>query len=92
MADHSSGYPLASRLENTSLLLMLFAALRADGGAALWLLPALCGILLGLSGLALSRLCTPSGLHFRRRLFRTKPKAPAATAPAPPVIPFPKAG
>ena len=83
---------LASRLENTSLLLILFAALRADGGAGFWLLPALCGIGLGLLGLALSWLCTPSGLHFRRRLFRTKPKTPAAAPSAPQIIPFPKAG
>ena len=82
---------LASRLENLSLLLMLFAALRADGGAGFWLPPVLCGIALGSLGLALSWLCTPSGLHFRRRLFRTKPKAPAAALSAPRVIPFPKA-
>jgi len=83
---------LASRLENLSLLLMLFAALRADGGAAFWLLPALCGIALGLLGLALSWLCTPSGLHFRRRLFRTKPDARPAVQADLRVIPFPKAG
>lgn len=82
---------VAARLQDAALILMLFAALRSDGGLTFWLTPALCGILLGVLGLALSWLCSSDGLHFRRRLFRQKPTIRPTPAEAR-VIPFPKAG
>ena len=79
-------------LRNGGIVLTVLAALRADGGLSFWLAPALCGIVLGVFGLALAWLCSDAGRHFRRRLFRTKPAFPLS-APAPArVISFPKAG
>ena len=80
----------ASLLQWTGSLLLLFAALRADGGLGFWLAPALTGILLATLGLGLWWLCSDEGLAFRRRTFGQP--APTAAAIAPQIIPFPKAG
>ncbi len=60
---------LSLRLKALSLPLLLWAAMRADAGLSLWLLPALTGILSGLCGLTLAHLCSPEGRALRRRLF-----------------------
>ena len=81
----------AGMLQWTGVLLIFFAAGRADGGLSGWLLPAVLGTVLACMGLGLRWLCSEEGLLFRRRAFG----APVP-APAPPrretVIPFPKAG
>lgn len=80
------------RLKALSLPLLLWAALRADAGLSLWLLPALGGILLGLFGLTLELLCSPCGRALRRRLFAApSPALPPEETPAVPV-PLPRAG
>lgn len=80
------------RLKALSLPLLLWAALRADAGLSLWLLPALGGIPLGLCGLTLELLCSPRGRALRRRLFAApSPALPPEEAPAVP-IPLPRAG
>ena len=80
----------ASLLQWTGSLLLLFAALRADGGLGFWLPPALTGILLAAFGLGLWWLCSDQGLAFRRRTFGQP--APIPKAAIPQIIPFPKAG
>ena len=80
----------ASLLQWTGTLLLLFAALRADGGLGFWLAPALTGILLATLGLGLWWLCSNEGLAFRRRTFGQP--VPQTAAIAPQIIPFPKAG
>ncbi len=80
----------AGHLELCGVLLLLFSALRADGGLPFWLIPALTGIALCLIGLSLSWLCSPDGLAFRRRTFGAP--QPAPVTPTQTVIPFPKAG
>ena len=80
----------ASRLQYMGVLLIFFAALRADGHLRFWLAPALLGTGLAAGGLGLGWLCSNSGLDFRRRAFGTPSPAPAAPCRAP--IPFPKAG
>lgn len=77
-------------LELCGVLLLLFSALRADGGLGFWLIPALAGMVLCFAGLGLSWLCSDDGLIFRRRTFGTAKSAPAPLPPS--VIPFPKAG
>lgn len=80
----------ADRMELLGAVLLLFAALRADGGLAFWLAPALAGTALCLAGLGLSWLCSEEGLAFRRRALGAA--APVPTAPPERIIPFPKAG
>lgn len=80
----------SNRLELYGVLLLLFSALRADGGLNVWLIPALLGMILCLAGLGLSWLCSEAGLGFRRRTFGAP--QPAAAPPCPMPIPFPKAG
>ena len=80
----------ASLLQWAGSLLLLFAALRADGGLVFWLAPALTGILLAAFGLGLWWLCSDQGLAFRRRTFDQPALAPTAAVPQ--IIPFPKAG
>ncbi len=81
----------ANTLELFSAVLLLLAALRADGGLPFWLPMALTAVAAGIVGLGLSWLCSKEGRDFRRRAFGTTP-APAAQPCAPTVIPFPKAG
>ena len=80
----------ANRLQLMGVLLIFFAALRADGGLDVWLAPALLGMALAAAGLGLWWLCSDKGLAFRRRSFGGPVPAPAAPVRAP--IPFPKAG
>ena len=80
----------ADKLELFGIVLLLFAARRADGGLAFWLAPALCGTALCLLGLGLAWLCSGNGLAFRRRAFGKPAPAPAAVTEK--LIPFPKAG
>lgn len=83
---------LSLRLKALSLPLLLWAAMRADAGLSLWLLPALAGILSGLCGLTLAHLCSPEGRALRRRLFaHPAPLLPPEDAPAPPSV-LPRAG
>ena len=82
----------AGQLELCGVLLLLFSALRADGGLNFWLIPALTGMVLCLAGLGLCWLCSPKGLAFRRRTFGAQPQTPTPTAPAQPLISFSKAG
>lgn len=82
----------AKKAQLLGVLLLLLAALRADGGLGFWLAPALAGMILGGFGLGLAWLCGSSGLALRRRLaappvLRERP-LPAKAA----VIPFPRAG
>lgn len=77
-------------LDVFGVLLLFFAALRADGGLAFWLAPALTGITLCTLGLLLGWLCSASGRRFRRRMFSTP--ALLQSPPAPGILPFPKAG
>lgn len=81
----------ANILEGIAAALLLFSALRADGGLPLWLPMALTGAALGCAGLGLSWLCSDKGRDFRRRAFGTVP-APVLPPRAQTVIPFPKAG
>ena len=81
----------AARIEGAAGILILFAALRSDSDLPYWEVPLLCGTILCIFGLTLTWLCGSDGLHFRRRLFRTKPTVRPAPAEAR-VIPFPKAG
>lgn len=81
----------ANTLECIAAILLLFAALRADGGLPLWLPMALTAIAAGCLGLGLSFLCSEDGRAFRKRTFGT-PLAPAQPSGTPIVIPFPKAG
>lgn len=80
----------SNHLELYGVLLLLFSALRADGGLTFWLPSALAGIVLCLAGLGLSWLCSPKGLAFRRR--QSTAQRPAPSLPAEKLIPFPKAG
>ena len=80
----------ADKLELFGTLLLLFSALRADGGLAFWLPLALAGILLCVFGLTLSWLCSRRGLQFRRNLFSCAPGLPPY--PVSSALPFPKAG
>ena len=81
----------ANMLECLSAALLLFSALRADGGLPLWLPVALAAILMGGMGLCLSWLCSEDGKAFRKRAF-SSPPAPKAPVRTSTVIPFPKAG
>lgn len=80
------------RLKVLSLPLLLWAALRADAGLPLWLLPALFGILSGLCGLMLAHLCSSKGRALRRRLFADPPAAVAPEEPPAPLSVLPRAG
>lgn len=80
----------AGLLQWTGCVLLLFAALRADGGLTFWLVPALTGTALAASGLGLWWLCSEKGRGFRRRAFGAPVPAPAAVRREP--IYFPKAG
>ena len=82
---------LANKLESVSVILLLFSALRSDGGLPLWLPIALSGILVGCTGLILSWLCSVEGRRFRRQTFG-EAAAPTLPPRPPVVIPFPKAG
>ena len=77
-------------LQLCGVLLLLFSALRADGGLDFWLIPALIGMMLCLAGLGLSWLCSPEGQDFRSSTFGKQPSAVSVPLPKP--IPFPKAG
>ena len=82
----------AKKAQLLGVLLLLLAALRADGGLGFWLAPALAVMILGGFGLGLAWLCGSSGLALRRRLAappvpRERP-LPAKAA----VISFPRAG
>lgn len=81
----------ASLLQWTGSLLLLFAALRADGGLGFWLTPALLGTALAGAGLGLWWLCSAKGRAFRLRTFGKSVPAPAVPHREV-VIPFPKAG
>lgn len=80
----------SNHLELYGVLLLLFSALRADGGLRFWLPIALAGIILCLAGLGLSWLCSETGLAFRRHNSHIQSPAPAASAEK--LLPFPKAG
>jgi len=80
----------SGHLELCGVLLLLFSALRADGGLSFWLIPALLGMFLCLMGLGLSWLCSEAGLAFRRRTFG--PSQPAPLPPAQALVSFSKAG
>ena len=80
----------ADKLELCGVVLLLFAALRADGGLTFWFPPALTGAAMCLTGLALGWLCSQRGQQFRRSLF-SRP-APSMVSPAPQLLIFPKAG
>ena len=80
----------ANLLQWTGSLLLLFSALRADGGLLFWLAPALIGTLLTAGGLGLWWLCSAEGRAFRRRTFGIPVSAPALSRHE--LIPFPKAG
>lgn len=81
----------ANRLECIAAALLLFSALRADGGLPLWLPMALTAIVVGCAGLGLSWLCSEKGRIFRRHTFGAAP-APTLPPRSQTVIPFPKAG
>ena len=81
----------AGQLELCGVLLLLFSALRADGGLSFWLFPALMGMALCLMGLGISWLCSPKGQAFRRRTFGTQ-QPPLPTAPLQPPLSFSNAG
>ena len=80
----------SNHLELYGVLLLLFSALRADGGLYFWLPLALTGIILCLAGLGLSWLCSESGRAFRRRNSGIQSPPPATSVEK--LIPFPKAG
>ena len=80
----------SNHLELYGVLLLLFSALRADGGLHFWLPIALTGIVLCLAGLGLSWLCSESGRAFRRRNSGIQAPPPATSVEK--LIPFPKAG
>lgn len=80
----------ANTLEGAATVLLLFSALRADGGLSFWLPIALFSIGIGGMGLCLSWLCSEAGRAFRRHTFGTPVSAVPPHAPA--IIPFPKAG
>ena len=61
-------YRLAGRLQPAGVTLLLWAALRADGGLSFWLAPALLGLGCCTMSLTLRWLCSPQGLAFRRKL------------------------
>ena len=54
----------AKKAQLLGVLLLLLAALRADGGLGFWLAPALTGMVLGSFGLGLACLCGSS--YFKR--------------------------
>ena len=80
----------SNHLELYGVLLLLFSALRADGGLYFWLPLALTGIILCLGGRGLSWLCSESGRAFRRRNSGIQQPPPATSVEK--LIPFPKAG
>ena len=80
----------SNHLELYGVLLLLFSALRADGGLHFWLPIALTGIILCLAGLGLSWLCSESGRTFRRRNSGIQQQPPATSVEK--LIPFPKVG
>ena len=82
----------AKKAQLLGVLLLLLAALRADGGLGFWRAPALAGMVLGGFGLGLAWLCGSSGLALRRRLAATPvPRERPLPAKAA-VISFPRAG
>ena len=79
----------ADKLELLGVMLVVFAALRADGGLDFWLPLALTGTCACLIGAALSWLCSQRGQAFRRRSFGTQP--PLRPVHREQVLVFPKA-
>ena len=79
----------AKKAQLLGVLLLLLAALRADGGLGFWLVPALAGMILGGFGLGLAWLCGSSGLALRRRLAAPPVPRSVPCPQRPPSFPFP---
>ncbi len=81
---------LANQFQVIGLILALWAAMRADGGLALWLPLVTAGAALCLGGLCLAWLCSEEGRAWRKTHFgRTASVLPPQ---APRLLVFPKAG